>query len=163
MPKRKSLTKSVAEAGKKVLATDAAQSVIATAADKMEEFAVDRAGDAAEIKKKVSRVGGRKPSTNKKSAARKSTARKTGAKKATAKKATARRKATLGRPRLGRPRLGRPRLGRPRLGRPRRSAEHGSQEHASEDRGQESHGSKEDAPEVVDDERDLQLNPRLGA
>jgi hypothetical protein len=45
MPERKSVTNKVVGAGKKVLATDAAQGVIGAVADKMEEIAVDKADE----------------------------------------------------------------------------------------------------------------------
>ena len=96
MPKRKGVTNTVVRAGKKVLATDAAQGVVGAVADKMEEIAVDKADDAAEIvKEKAARAGGRRPSsrrsvTTRKTGARKTTARKTGARKPTARKTTAR-------------------------------------------------------------------------
>jgi len=99
MPERKSVTNKVVGAGKKVLATDAAQGVIGAVADKMEEIAVDKADDAAEIvKEKAARAGGRKPSsrrsaTTRKTGARKTTTRKTGARKTTTRK-TGARKAT---------------------------------------------------------------------
>ena len=97
MPKRKGVTNTVVRAGKKVLATDAAQGVVGVVADRMEEIAVDKADDAAEIvKEKAARAGGRRPSsrssaTTRKAGARKTTARKTGARKSTARKSTARK------------------------------------------------------------------------
>jgi hypothetical protein len=97
MPERKSVTKKVVGAGKKVLATDAAQGVIGAVADKMEEIAVDKADDAAEIvKEKAAKAGGRRPSsrrsaTTRKSGARKTAPRKTGARKTTARKTGARK------------------------------------------------------------------------
>ena len=97
MPERKSVTNKVVGAGKKVLATDAAQGVIGAVADKMEEIAVDKADDAAEIvKEKAARAGGRRPSsrrsaTTRKAGARKTTARKTRARKSTARKTGARK------------------------------------------------------------------------
>jgi topoisomerase IA-like protein len=97
MPKRKGVTNTVVRAGRKVLATDAAQGVVGAVADKMEEIAVDKADDAAEIvKEKAARAGGRRPSsrrsaTTRKTGARKSTARKTGARKTGARKSTARK------------------------------------------------------------------------
>jgi hypothetical protein len=97
MPERKSVTNKVVGAGKKVLATDTAQGVIGAVADKMEEIAVDKADDAAEIvKEKAARAGGRKPSSR-----RSATTRKTGARKATTRK-TGARKAPPARPELGR-------------------------------------------------------------
>src|SRR5678816_3215826 len=97
MPQRKSVTNKVVGAGKKVLATDAAQGVIGAVADKMEEIAVDKAYDAAEIvKEKAAKAGGRRPSsrrpaTTRKTGARKTGARKTGARKTTVRKTTARK------------------------------------------------------------------------
>jgi ribonuclease E len=97
MPKGKGVTNTVVRAGKKVLATDAAQGVVGAVADKMEEIAVDKADDAAEIvKEKAARAGGRRPSsrrsaTTRKAGARKTTARKTGARKTGARKSTARK------------------------------------------------------------------------
>ena len=43
MPQRKSLTRSAAKAGKKVLATDTAQSIIGKVADDMQELTVEKA------------------------------------------------------------------------------------------------------------------------
>ena len=95
MPERKSVTKKVVGAGKKVLATDAAQGVIGAVADKMEEIAVDKADDAAEIvKEKAARAGGRKPSSRRSVSTRKTEARKTGARKATTRKTGARKATT---------------------------------------------------------------------
>ena len=86
MPERKSVTNKVVGAGKKVLATDAAQGVIGAVADKMEEIAVDKADDAAEIvKEKAARAGGRRPSSR-----RSVTTRKTGARKTTTRKTSSR-------------------------------------------------------------------------
>jgi topoisomerase IA-like protein len=95
MPERKSVTNKVVGAGKKVLATDAAQGVIGAVADKMEEIAVDKADDAAEIvKEKAARAGGRKPSSRRSGTTRKTGARKTGARKATTRKTRARKATT---------------------------------------------------------------------
>ena len=97
MPKRKGVTNTVVRAGKKVLATDAAQGVVGAVADKMEEIAVDKADDAAEIvKEKAAKAGGRRPSsrrppTTRKTGARKTGARKTGARKTGGRKTTARK------------------------------------------------------------------------
>ena len=92
MPKRKGVTNTVVTAGKKVLATDAAQGVVGAVADKMEEIAVDKADDAAEIvKEKAARAGGRRPSSRRSATTRKATARKAGARKTTARKAGARK------------------------------------------------------------------------
>jgi hypothetical protein len=94
MPERKSVTNKVVGAGKKVLATDAAQGVIGAVADKMEEIAVDKADDAAEIvKEKAARAGGRKPSSRRSASTRKTGARKTGARKTGARKTGARKTA----------------------------------------------------------------------
>ena len=95
MPERKSVTNKVVGAGKKVLATDAAQGVIGAVADKMEEIAVDKADDAAGIvKEKAARAGGRKPSSRRSATTRKTGARKTGARKATTRKTGARKATT---------------------------------------------------------------------
>jgi len=95
MPERKSVTNKVVGAGKKVLATDAAQGVIGAVADKMEEIAVDKADDAAEIvKEKAARAGGRKPSSRRSATTRKTGARKTGARKASTRKTGARKPTT---------------------------------------------------------------------
>ena len=148
MPERKGVTNKVVGAGKKVLATDAAQGVIGAVADKMEEIAVDKADDAAEIvKEKAAKAGGRTPSsrrsvttrkagarktgarkttarksTTRKTGARKSTTRKTGARKSTTRKTGARksttRRAVLESPPRARPVLGSPPLGRPGPGGP---------------------------------------------
>ena len=76
MPKRKGVTNTVVRAGKRVLATDAAQGVIGAVADKMEEIAVDKADDAAEIvKEKAAKAGGRRPSSRRSAAHRKTGAR----------------------------------------------------------------------------------------
>ncbi len=95
MPERKSVTNKVVGAGKKVLATDAAQGVIGAVADKMEEIAVDKADDAAEIvKEKAARAGGRssrRPPTARKTGAKKTGARKTGGRKTTARKTGAKK------------------------------------------------------------------------
>ena len=96
MPKRKGVTDTVVRAGKKVLATDAAQGVVGAVADKMEEIAVDKADDAAEIvKEKAAKAGGRRPNsrsaTTRKTGARKTGARKTGARKTTTRKTGARK------------------------------------------------------------------------
>ena len=81
------------EAGKKVLATDAAQGVVGAVVDKLEEIAVDKADDvAATVKQKAAKAGGRslnRPST--KPSAKKSTAKKPSAKKSTAKKPIAKK------------------------------------------------------------------------
>jgi hypothetical protein len=77
MPQRKSLTRSAAKAGKKVLAADTTQRVISAVADEMEEVVVDKADDAAEaIKEKAARAGGRKPPSSKKPASRKSSTKR---------------------------------------------------------------------------------------
>jgi hypothetical protein len=93
MPERKSVTNKMVGAGKKVLATDAAQGVIGAVADKMEEIAVDKADDAAEIvKEKAAKAGGRRPSSRRPPTTRKTGAKKTGARKAGARKKTTARK-----------------------------------------------------------------------
>ena len=92
MSKRKSVTNKVVGAGKKVLATDAAQGVIGAVADKMGEIAVDKADDAAEIvKEKAAKAGGRRPSSRRSATTRKTGARKTGARKTGARKTTNRK------------------------------------------------------------------------
>ena len=75
-----------AKAGKKVLATDAGQSVVGTVVDTVEEIVVDKADDVADtVKARAAKAGGRSPrkqtgrkktSARKKTAARKSPARK---------------------------------------------------------------------------------------
>ena len=147
MPKGKGVTHTVVRAGKKVLATDAAQGVVGAVADKMEEIAVDKADDAAEIvKEKAARAGGRRPSsrrsaTTRKTGARKATTRKTGARKTGARK-TGARKATLGRPVLGRPVLGRPRS-EDRCSEDRRSEDRCSEGRCPEGRCSEDHHSED--------------------
>jgi hypothetical protein len=78
--RQKKLAKSAAKAGKKVLATEAAQSVIATVADKLEELPGDKTDTVAKtLKKKASnaaKAAGRKPAKAKKSAAKKSGSKK---------------------------------------------------------------------------------------
>ena len=92
MPERKSVSNKVVGAGKRVLATDAAQGVIGAVADKMEEIAVDKADDAAEIvKEKAAKAGGRGPSSRRPATTRKTGARKTGARKTSARKTSARK------------------------------------------------------------------------
>jgi ribonuclease E len=92
MPERNSVTNKVVAAGKKVLATDAAQGVIGAVADKMEEIAVDKADDAAEIvKEKAAKAGGRRPSSRRPPTTRKTGAKKTGARKTGARKTGARK------------------------------------------------------------------------
>src|SRR5678815_5181835 len=94
MPEQKSVTNKVVGAGKKVLATDAAQGVIGAVADKMEEIAVDKADDAAEIvKEKAARAGGRRPSSRRPPTTRKTGARKTGGRKTAARKTGGRKTA----------------------------------------------------------------------
>ena len=93
MPKRKSISRSVAKAGKKVLATDTAQGVVGAVADKMQEIAVEKADDAAEaVKEKAAKAGGRRPPSGRsprrtgarKPGTRKKSTRKTGARKTSA-------------------------------------------------------------------------------
>ena len=92
MPKRKGMTDTVVRAGKKVLATDAAQGVVGAVADKMEEIAVDKADDAAEVvKEKAAKAGGRRPNSRRSATTRKTGARKTGARKTGARKTTTRK------------------------------------------------------------------------
>ena len=66
-----------AKAGKKVLATDAGQSVVGTVVDKVEEIVVDKADDVAgTVKARAAKAGGRsprKPTGRKKTTARKKT------------------------------------------------------------------------------------------
>jgi hypothetical protein len=66
-----------AKAGKKVLATDAAQSLVGTVVDKLERLVVDNADDVAvEVKKKAAKAGGRSTrsvTSEKKSPSRKKT------------------------------------------------------------------------------------------
>jgi hypothetical protein len=92
MAKGKGVTNTVVRAGKKVLATDAAQGVVGAVADKMEEIAVDKADDAAEIvKEKAARAGGRRPSSRRSATTRKRRAGKTGERKTGARKTGARK------------------------------------------------------------------------
>jgi DNA-binding protein HU-beta len=99
--------------GKKVMATDTAQDVMAVVVDGLEEVAVDKADNVAEsVKTRAARAGGRSPkrasagktnartpkkmakkSTAKKSTAKKSTAKRAGAKRAGAKRAGAKKSA----------------------------------------------------------------------
>jgi hypothetical protein len=92
-----------AKAGKKVLATDAAQSVVGTVVDRLERLVVDNADDVADsVKARAAKAGGRSPrkaTGRKKAAARKSPTRKkttsrkpAGRKKTTARKAPGRKK-----------------------------------------------------------------------
>jgi hypothetical protein len=92
VPTRKSVTRPVVKAGKRVMATDTAQGVVGAVVDKVEEIAVDKADDvAANVKERAARAGGRKPPRSTKSTAKKSTAKKSTAKKSTAKKSTAKK------------------------------------------------------------------------
>jgi hypothetical protein len=76
-----------AKAGKKVLATDAAQSVVGTVVDRLERLVVDNADDVADtVKARAAKAGGRSP--------RKSTGRK----KATARKSPTRKKTMARKP-----------------------------------------------------------------
>jgi len=68
MPERRKLTESVTQAGKKVLATDAAQDIVGTIANAMQEVAKDKALDVFQtVKERVAKAGGRKPPTRKSS------------------------------------------------------------------------------------------------
>jgi hypothetical protein len=92
MPNVKKVTQPVAEAGKKVLATDTAQGVIGAVVDKVEEIAVAKADDAADVvKDKAATAAGRKKSTAKKSSGKKASGKKSTAKRSGA-KSTARRR-----------------------------------------------------------------------
>ncbi len=94
MPQRKSLARSAATAGKKVLAADTTQRVIGAVADEMEAITLDKADEAAEaVKEKAARAAGRRPPSPRKRATRKSTAKRTGTRKSTAKR-TGTRKST---------------------------------------------------------------------
>jgi hypothetical protein len=91
MQQTKQMAKAGKRMGKKVMATDTAQDVVAVVVDGLEGVAVDKADDAAEsVKTRAARAGGRSP---KRSLAGKTNARtpkKTG-KKSTAKRAGAKR------------------------------------------------------------------------
>jgi hypothetical protein len=106
MQQTKEMAKAGKRMGKKVMATDTAQDVMAVVVDGLEEVAVDKADDVAEsVKTRAARAGGRSPKrasagktndripkkTAKKSTAKKSTAKRTGAKRAGAKKSTAKK------------------------------------------------------------------------
>jgi len=91
-------------AGKAVLATDAAQSLVGTVVDKLERVVKEQTDDVGEqVKKKAAKAGGRRtPKTTRKSTGRKKTAarkptsrktRKPARRKSTAKKTTARKPA----------------------------------------------------------------------
>jgi hypothetical protein len=88
-----------AKAGKKVLATDAAQSVVGTVVDKLERLVVDSADDVAvNVKKRAAKAGGRSPrkvTGRKKTASRKKTSAR---KKTTSRKSPARKKTTARKP-----------------------------------------------------------------
>ncbi|HJQ73004.1 MAG TPA: hypothetical protein VJ887_06295 [Actinomycetota bacterium] len=83
-----------AKAGKKVLATDAAQSVVGTVVDRLERLVVDNADDVADtVKARAAKAGGRSP--RKSTGRKKTTARKTPTrKKTTARKSAGRKKTT---------------------------------------------------------------------
>ena len=62
MPERKKLAESVTEAGKQALASDTAQVVVGTIADKVQELALERAeGVSQTIKERAAKAGGREP------------------------------------------------------------------------------------------------------
>jgi DNA-binding protein HU-beta len=106
MQQTKEMAKAGKRMGKKVIATDTAQDVVAVVVDGLEEVAVDKADDVAEsVKTRAARAGGRSPkrasagktnartkkSTAKKSTPKKSTAKRAGAKKSAARKSTAKK------------------------------------------------------------------------
>jgi hypothetical protein len=92
VPTRKSVTRPVVKAGKRVMATDTAQGVVGAVVDKMEEIAVDKADDvAANVKERAAKAGGRKPPRSTKSTAKRSTPKKSSAKRSTPKKSSAKR------------------------------------------------------------------------
>jgi DNA-binding protein HU-beta len=97
-----------AKAGKRVLATDAAQSVVGTVVDKLERLVVENADDVAvNVKKRAAKAGGRSPrkvtgrkkttARKKTSAGKKTTSRKSPARKKTAARKTSGRKKTSAR------------------------------------------------------------------
>jgi len=102
MQQTKEMAKAGKRMGKKVIATDTAQDVVAVVVDGLEEVAVDKADDVAEsVKTRAARAGGRSPKrasagkTNartKKSTAKRAGAKKSAARKSTAKKSTAKRR-----------------------------------------------------------------------
>jgi hypothetical protein len=98
--KTKRVAQSVARGGKKVLATDTAQRVVGTVADKMEEVAVDKADDVSEaIKDKAAKAGGRRKSPSRKKSqgstpSRKNSTRKKSTRQASRPKPTGRKKSS---------------------------------------------------------------------
>jgi hypothetical protein len=107
MQQTKEMAKAGKRMGKKVIATDTAQDVVAVVVDGLEEVAVDKADDVAEsVKTRAARAGGRSPKrasagktnartpkkTAKKSTAKRAGAKKSAARKSTAKKSTAKRR-----------------------------------------------------------------------
>jgi hypothetical protein len=91
----KKVAKAGKKAGRKVLETDAAQSLVGTVVDKLEQLVVDNADDVGEaVKKKAAKAGGRAPksTTRKKSSGRKDSTKPASRKKTTARKKTAGKK-----------------------------------------------------------------------
>jgi DNA-binding protein HU-beta len=101
MQQTKEMAKASKRMGKKIMATDTAQDVVAVVVDGLEGVAVDKADDVAEsVKTRAARAGGRSPkrasagktdARTPKKTAKKSTAKRVGAKRAGAKKSTARK------------------------------------------------------------------------
>ena len=90
-----------AKAGKKVLATDAAQSVVGTVVDRLERLVVDNADDVADtVKARAAKAGGRSP--RKSTGRKKTTARKSPTRKDTTARKSAGRKKTTAREAPGR-------------------------------------------------------------
>ena len=90
-----------AKAGKKVLATDAAQSVVGTVVDRLERLVVDNADDVADtVKARAAKAGGRSP--RKSTGRKKTTARKSPTRKNTTARKSAGRKKTTAREAPGR-------------------------------------------------------------
>jgi hypothetical protein len=99
MQQTKEIAKTGKRMGKKVMATDTAQDVVAVVVDGLEDVTVEKADDVAEnVKVGAARAGGRSPkrAAPKKSSARKpkktTAKKKSTAKKSTAKKSTAKKK-----------------------------------------------------------------------
>lgn len=103
MQQTKEMVKAGKRMGKKVMATDTAQDVVAVVVDGLEGVAVDKADDVAEsVKTRAARAGGRSPKgapagktnarTAKRAGAKRAGAKKSVARKSTAKKSTAERR-----------------------------------------------------------------------
>jgi DNA-binding protein HU-beta len=101
MQQTKEMAKAGKRMGKKVMATDTAQDVVAVVVDGLEGVAVDKADDVAEsVKTRAARAGGRSPKTasagktnarTPKKTAKKSRAKQAGGKRASAKRAGAKK------------------------------------------------------------------------